>query len=94
MTKKESKQLKELEKALDICEQNLKLFINNFTDYKSVMVEQSTAWYEIHKNGIEITLDKTTTKPEDIELWVWDKILSYIALLEITYKRYIKLLPE
>jgi len=94
MTKKENKQLKELEKALDTYEQNLQLFVNNFTDYKLITVEQSTAWYEIHKNDIEITLDKTTTKPENIELWIWDKILSYIALLEITYKRYIKLLPE
>jgi len=94
MTKKENKQLKELEKALDTYEQNLQLFVNNFTDYKLIMVEQSTAWYEIHKNDIEITLDKTTVKPENIELWVWNKILSYIVIIESTYKRYLKLLPE
>lgn len=91
-TKELIKKIEKLERALDTYESNLKLFVKNFTNYDLVTIEQSSAWYELHKNNIRITLDDSTEKPTDIEDWIWSKLLDYVGAIEKAYNRYIELI--
>lgn len=91
---KVNKEIKDLEKVMDCEESNMQMLVKNFTDYKFEIVSYCDSWYEIVKDNNDIVIDEETIKPEDVENWIWDKLIDYVGALKLQYKRYIKLLDE